>query len=86
MEAKIVKIGNSLGVRLPKALLQQYDLKDAIELVPTEQGILLQPKKKGAREGWEEQFKKAVEEYGPPDVDDDWISFGNEWDKTEPPW
>jgi antitoxin MazE len=32
MKAQIVRIGNSRGIRLPKALLQEAQLEDEVEL------------------------------------------------------
>ncbi|HEY0243971.1 MAG TPA: hypothetical protein VGC01_00275 [Mucilaginibacter sp.] len=60
METKLIKIGNSFGVRIPKSLIQQYKLSDNIEIDPTENGILIKSKKK-AREGWKEQLTVAIQ-------------------------
>ena len=38
---KIVPIGNSLGVRLPKNLLQKYGFANSLILEETESGLLL---------------------------------------------
>ena len=43
-DIKIVHIGNSLGVRLPKNLLQKYGFTDSLVLEETTQGILLRKK------------------------------------------
>lgn len=43
-DIKIVQIGNSLGVRLPKTLLQKYGFTHSIILEETTQGILLRKK------------------------------------------
>ena len=32
VELKVVRIGNSRGVRLPKAMLERYQIKDALVL------------------------------------------------------
>jgi antitoxin MazE len=66
METKLVKIGNSFGIRLPKSLIQQYELSNQIELDPSDNGILIKSKKK-ARAGWKEQLAKAVQEGQQPD-------------------
>jgi antitoxin MazE len=66
METKLIKIGNSFGIRIPKSLIQQYDLSNSIEIDPTEKGILIKPKK-GSREGWEEQFAAAIKENSQPE-------------------
>jgi antitoxin MazE len=66
METKLIKIGNSFGIRIPKSLIKQYDLSDNIVIDPTEKGILIKSKKK-AREGWEEQLVRAIGEGQQPD-------------------
>ena len=57
MHAKIIKIGNSKGLRLSKTILEKYDIKDKVELVLEEDYLVL---KAGSdpREGWEKQFVK----------------------------
>ena len=66
MEAKLIKIGNSFGIRIPKALIHQYSLSTPIEIDPTENGILIKSKKK-ARAGWMEQLTVAIESGHQPD-------------------
>jgi antitoxin MazE len=48
---KIVRIGNSRGIRVPKLLLDQADLPDEVEL-RAEPGRLVVSAAKRAREGW----------------------------------
>ncbi|MBI5556674.1 MAG: AbrB/MazE/SpoVT family DNA-binding domain-containing protein [Deltaproteobacteria bacterium] len=43
-DIKIVHIGNSLGVRLPKTLLQKYGFTHSLVLEETTQGLLLRKK------------------------------------------
>lgn len=45
MRAKLIRIGNSRGVRIPRELLQTYSLTegDEVELERRRDGILLQP-------------------------------------------
>ncbi len=66
METKLIKIGNSFGVRLPKSLIQQYELSNNIEINPTVDGILIKSKKK-ARAGWTEQLTVAIDGGCKPD-------------------
>jgi antitoxin MazE len=56
MEAKIIKIGNSKGLRLSKTILDKYDIKDKVELVMEEDHLVLKAIP-NPREGWEEAFK-----------------------------
>lgn len=59
-KTKLVKIGNSQGIRIPKALIEQLGLEDGIELV-VEQDHLEIHRGAKAREGWAEQFRKMAE-------------------------
>lgn len=70
-DVKLVPIGNSQGVRIPKALLQKYSLANPLVLEETDQGILLR-KKREDKLSWEDTFKAMAEE------GEDWT----DWDAT----
>lgn len=57
MRASIIQIGNSKGIRLPKAIIDQYNIQGEMEIILNEHDITLKPIKK-VREGWEEAFKE----------------------------
>lgn len=83
MKASIVSIGNSKGVRIPKALLQQCNFTDTVHLEVKEDKIILSPIKQ-AREGWEEAAKHASNK-----GDDELLipdSIENDFDKEEWQW
>ncbi|MGH7278750.1 MAG: AbrB/MazE/SpoVT family DNA-binding domain-containing protein [Candidatus Rokuibacteriota bacterium] len=61
VELKVVQIGNSRGVRLPKAVLERYGIKDALVLEAREEGLLLRGKK-DKRMTWEETFRDMARE------------------------
>ena len=50
-KTRIVQIGNSKGIRVPKALLEQAQLPDEIEL-QAEHGRLIVRAAQGPRAGW----------------------------------
>ena len=56
MEAKIVKVGNSKGIRIPKRLLVKYGLRERVVLKEAANGILIEKKGKG-KLTWEETYK-----------------------------
>ncbi len=60
-EAKLVPIGNSKGVRIPKALLQKYGLKNSLIIEETEKGLLLR-NKEDSRLSWEDTYKAMASE------------------------
>jgi antitoxin MazE len=53
MKARIIKVGNSRGIRLPKALLDAGGLETEVELVLQKNGILIRASK-SPRKGWDE--------------------------------
>lgn len=61
LEFKVVPIGNSRGVRLPKAVLDKYAIRDAVVVEEREEGLLLRSKK-DRRLSWEETFKAMAYE------------------------
>lgn len=74
--AKLSQIGNSRGVRLPKALIEQAGLHDEVELIARDGEILIanirQP-----RAGWAEAMEAAhVQEDLAPTVEDQaWLAM-----------
>ena len=60
MEATIIKIGNSKGLRLSKTILEKYAIKDKVELILEKEQIILRPID-SPRKGWEKKFKKMNE-------------------------
>lgn len=56
MLAQLVSIGNSKGIRIPAALLRQYNLSDAVELVPGKDEIIIRPVSARPRLGWDAAF------------------------------
>ncbi len=61
LELKVVPIGNSRGVRLPKAVLDKYAIRDAVIVEEREEGLLLRGKK-DKRLSWEDTFKAMARE------------------------
>ena len=57
MEVSVLKIGNSKGIRLSKALLERYNIKDSVELVTEKDQIVIKTLNK-PRKDWEAAFKE----------------------------
>ncbi|MBA3498077.1 MAG: AbrB/MazE/SpoVT family DNA-binding domain-containing protein [Gemmatimonadales bacterium] len=55
MKTRIVRIGNSRGVRLPKLLLDQTGLPDEVELEAHGNSLIIRPIR-APRAGWAEAF------------------------------
>ncbi len=64
-DIKLISIGNSKGLRLPKALLQKYGWSDSLVLEETEEGIYLYSKEKN-KLSWQETYRAMAAE------DEDW--------------
>ena len=60
MKVSVIQIGNSKGIRLEKALLEKYDIKDAVELI-LEKGFIIIKPISSPRKGWDKAFKKMHE-------------------------
>lgn len=67
--AKLVAIGNSRGVRIPKAMIEQVGLADEVELEVVDGAIVIRRKRR-PREGWAEAAKLLAErgEELPPEI------------------
>jgi antitoxin MazE len=61
MLLSVIQIGNSKGIRLPKALLEQCEIEDKVELEVKGKEIVLRPAKKQPREGWAAAFAAMAE-------------------------
>jgi len=62
MHATLVRIGNSKGVRIPKAVLEQCGITDSVEMEVLEGQLVLRPRPDQPRQGWREQFGKMAEQ------------------------
>lgn len=71
--ATLIKIGNSQGIRIPKALIEQARLADAeLEFKVTDEGLLIRPAN-APRQGWTEQFARAAEDSATYDAEQEWL-------------
>ncbi len=57
MKLNLIKIGNSRGIRLPKALLEQCKFKDLVIAEVKDGKLILSTPKAVPRAGWQEAFK-----------------------------
>jgi len=86
MKAKLVKIGNSRGVRLPKTVIAQAGLGDQIEIAVRKNEVILSSVLASPREGWDEAFRKALAEQGQDQPDEQWQNTPNRFDVEEWTW
>ena len=57
MEAAIIKIGNSKGLRLSKSILEQYNISDKVEIILEKDRIILLPMA-SPRKHWDAAFSE----------------------------
>jgi len=84
VRTRIIKIGNSQGLRIPKLVLEQLDLKEEVELEVQEGQLIIRPLRV-PRSNWEEQFRAMAAE------GDDWlldevVPSLSSWDEAEWEW
>ena len=60
MEASIIKIGNSKGLRLSKTILEKYNIQDKVEIILEKGQIIIRPLAT-PRKNWDNQFRKMAE-------------------------
>ncbi len=84
MRVRIIKIGNSQGIRIPKPILEQTGIMEDVELEVEKDQIIIRPIS-NPRVGWNLAFKTMAEK------DDDELIQGTEnishsWDEKEWQW
>jgi antitoxin MazE len=84
MKTRIVRIGNSRGVRIPKPLLEQSGISDEVEMEVEDRQIVIRPVVH-PREGWASAFKEMAERGDDALLDPD-VGGSPEWDDEEWEW
>ena len=57
MEASIIKIGNSRGLRLSKTVLEKYNISDKVDIILEKDGIFVKAID-SPRKGWAQSFEE----------------------------
>ena len=86
VRTRIVRIGNSQGVRIPKLLLEQVNLTEdeEVELEVQSEQILIRPTYE-ARHGWEAAFQAMANQQDDELLDEEVVST-TAWDEEEWEW
>ena len=84
MKTRIVRIGNSQGIRIPKPLLEQTGLRDEVEVSVQDDALIIRPARK-ARAGWAAAFEEMARRGDDALLDDAPPSLSS-WDKDEWEW
>ncbi|MBS0013706.1 MAG: AbrB/MazE/SpoVT family DNA-binding domain-containing protein [Desulfobacterales bacterium] len=83
MRARIIKIGNSQGLRIPKPILDQTGITNDVEIEVEKDQIIIRPVK-NVREGWDAAFRAMGERGDDEPIFDSNISHS--WDEEEWQW
>ncbi len=84
MKTRIVAIGNSRGIRIPKPLLEQTGLSGEVEISAEEGALVIRPAKR-PRAGWAAAFQEMAR-LGDDALLDDALPGLSAWDEGEWEW
>ncbi|MBN1418233.1 MAG: AbrB/MazE/SpoVT family DNA-binding domain-containing protein [Planctomycetes bacterium] len=88
MKTKIIKIGNSRGIRIPKVLLEETGLGQEIEIRAEEDHLVIGPVAADpvpARKGWGSAFK-AMGSSGDDELLDRDRALPTRWEEEDWKW
>jgi len=85
LKTRIIQIGNSQGVRIPKVLLQQSGLGEEVELKVSKEQIIISPVTK-PRQGWEEAFQEMAKQGEHQLLDNKEHPYQNSWEQDDWVW
>ncbi len=85
MKTKIIKIGNSKGIRIPRHILEQSGLKNEVDIEVKDKNIILRPVVK-AREDWDIEFQEMAKNNDDILLEKESLVELTSWDKEEWEW
>jgi antitoxin MazE len=85
MKTRIIRIGNSRGIRIPKPLLDEAGLEGEVEISLKNKSLVIRPAKKKPREGWAESAVEMAK-HGDEHVWEEGDVLTNSWDEEEWEW
>ncbi len=85
MITKVIKIGNSRGIRIPKSIIEQSGIKNEVELKVKDDKIIIKSLSE-KRKNWELAFKKMSENKDDILLDESSLLQQSSWDDEEWTW
>lgn len=85
MKTKLIRIGNSRGVRIPKPLIEESGLSEEIEMILRDNEIVLRSAEE-SRKDWDKAFEEMARENDDQLLNQEDIEQPSEWDQTEWIW
>ena len=58
VKTKLIRIGNSRGIRIPRVVVEQTGLEGELELEVRDRQLVVRPKSR--RAGWEDRFREMA--------------------------
>ncbi len=80
MKVSVVPIGNSKGIRIPKAVLDECKIENEVIMEVEGDTILIRPLKRKRRKDWEKAFKRMRAQ------EDDQLLINDSIDLNVPDW
>ena len=84
MKAKITNIGNSRGIIIPKAIIEQCGLENSVDLEIENNRLIISPSKDNPRQGWETAIIAAGGNEDDELLMEDYLEHS--WDEEEWTW
>lgn len=84
MRARVIKISNSQGLRIPKPILEQTGITDDVEIEVEKDQIIIRPVK-NVRGGWDDAFRNMAERRDDEPLIHE-MDLSNPWDEQEWKW
>ena len=85
MLTKIIRIGNSRGIRIPKSFIEQSGINNEVELELKDDRIIIKSLS-NVRKNWDLAFKKMYENHDDTLLDSISLSNQSSWDNEEWTW
>jgi len=81
VKARIVRVGNSRGIRIPKIVLDQLDIGPEVEMAVQSDRLVIRSARH-AREGWARRFSAMAAQHD----DRLLMETSSQWDEREWEW
>jgi len=85
MITKVIKIGNSRGIRIPKSIIEQSGIKNEVELEVKDDKIIIKSLSE-IRKNWNLAFQKMSKNNEDILLDEDSLTNQTSWDDKEWTW
>ncbi|MBV6511345.1 MAG: hypothetical protein FMNOHCHN_00825 [Ignavibacteriaceae bacterium] len=85
MKTRLITIGNSKGIRIPKSFIEEGKLTGEVEIELRPDGIFIKPVKK-VRENWDDAFKKMAVAGDDKLIDAENLKNQSSWDEEGWEW